>query len=80
MRQGQTSPKRPTDADRHCLAAVQNFTQVAVFHSSFTVWHFLYCFLQAANLDWIVKIVLTFIILTNRCPVGDPLYNEDEEK
>ena len=44
MRQGQTSPKRPTDADRHCLAAVQNFTQVAVFHSSFTVLHFLILF------------------------------------
>ena len=46
MRQGQTSSKRPTDADRHCLAAVQNFTQVAVSHSSFTFLHFfdtIYC-------------------------------------
>ena len=57
MRQGQTSPKRPTDADRHCLAAVQNFTQVAVFHSSLTFLHFLILFivLRAANLDWIVR-------------------------
>ena len=47
---------------------------------SILLFHFCIFWYYLFGLDREAKIVLTFIILTNCCRVGDPLDNEDEEK
>ena len=47
---------------------------------SILLFHFCIFWYYLSRLDREAKIVLTFIILTNCCRVGDPLDNEDGEK